>query len=101
MNSCLFVTDKCKEERKVLRCESRRLQANSAVEKEIKNRCRANIPSNVKGLRIELVKQDTISKPCIYKRSYDLVKVNKKWHVEVRNGCRGKFKIRYRKKGSS
>lgn len=101
INWCIIVPGKCKEERKVLRCKSRRLQSSSGVEKVIKTLCSLRTPRKIQGLRIQLIKQDRISKPCIYRKSYRLVKKAGKWHLEVRDGCRGKFKIRYRRKSKS
>jgi hypothetical protein len=85
----------------VLRCQSHGMQSISGVEKVAKTLCSLHVFRQIKDLQIELVKQDTISKPCIYQKSYRLVKKAGKWYAEVCNGCRGKFKIRYRRKGKN
>ncbi|XP_061195814.1 IgGFc-binding protein-like [Saccostrea echinata] len=89
---------KCKKEKKVVRCASRRLQLSSGRQKEIKKLCRLGNTREIEDVRVQLVKQDKVSKPCINKKSFRLLKRKGRWHLEVRNGCRGKFKIRYRRK---
>ncbi|XP_062614735.1 zonadhesin-like [Saccostrea cucullata] len=74
---------KCKEEKKNVRCASRRLQLSSGRQKEIKKLCRLGSTRQIEDVRVQLVKQDKVSKPCINKKSFRLLKRKGRWHLEI------------------